>query len=123
MLLRPLAAQWFEVTVPKADADDTMEALARHAEVQFEWPADPEAPAHLERLREFVTRYRDLAFRFARFWPPPTYTKRCCDLPLETEARIAVNRIEHCSTPSARRWRNTTGYGLNKPKQTTGSPS
>jgi V/A-type H+-transporting ATPase subunit I len=95
MLLRPLAAQWFEVTVPKADADDTMEALARHAEVQFEWPADPEAPAHLERLREFVTRYRDLAFRFARFWPPPTYTKRCCDLPLETEARIAVNRIEH----------------------------
>lgn len=95
MLLRPLAAQWFEVTVPKADADDTMEALARHAEVQFEWPADPEAPAHLERLREFVTRYRDLAFRFARFWPPPTYTKRCCDLPLETEARIAINRIEH----------------------------
>jgi V/A-type H+-transporting ATPase subunit I len=95
MQFRPFAAQWFEVVVPRTDADDTMEALARHAEVQFEWEGDPEAPAPLDPLRQPLARYRQLADRYARFWPAPAYPKRCCDLPLETEARIALNRIEH----------------------------
>jgi V/A-type H+/Na+-transporting ATPase subunit I len=95
MQFRPFAAQWFEVVVPRTDADDTMEALARHAEVQFEWEGDPEAPAPLDPLRQPLARYQQLAERYARFWPAPAYPKRCCDLPLETEARIALNRIEH----------------------------
>jgi len=94
MQLRPFAAQWFEVVVPRTDADDTMEALARHAEVQFEWQGDPQAPAPLDPLRGPLARYRQLADEYARFWPAPTYPKRCCDLPLETEARLALNRIE-----------------------------
>ncbi len=95
MQFRPFAAQWFEVVVPRTDADDTMEALARHAQVQFEWEGDPEAPAALDPLRRPLARYRQLSDRYARFWPAPAYPKRCCDLPLETEARIALNRIEH----------------------------
>jgi V/A-type H+-transporting ATPase subunit I len=94
MQFRPFAAQWFEVVVPRTDADDTMEALARHAEVQFEWEGDPEAPTPLDPLRQPLARYRQLAERYGRFWPAPGYPKRCCDLPLETEARIALNRIE-----------------------------
>ena len=95
MQLRPFAAQWFEVVVPRDDAHDTMEALARHAEVQFEWPGDPQAAAALDPLREPLARYRQLADRYADLWPSPAFLKRCCDLPLETEARIALNRIEH----------------------------
>jgi len=95
MQLRPFAAHWFEVVVPRDDAHDTMETLARNAEVQFEWPGDPQASASLDPLREPLARYRQLAERYSPFWPAPGYPKRCCDLPLETEARIALNRIEH----------------------------
>lgn len=95
MQFRPFAAQWFEVVVPRTDADDTMEALARHAEVQFEWEGDSAAPAPLDPLRQPLARFRQLAERYGRFWPAPGYPMRCCDLPLETEARIALNRIEH----------------------------
>ncbi|MGE5152470.1 MAG: V-type ATPase 116kDa subunit family protein, partial [Bdellovibrio bacteriovorus] len=94
MPLRPFAAQWFEVVVPKTDADDTMEALARHAEVQFEWQGDPQTPAPLDPLHAPLARYRELAAQYGRFWPAPGFPKRCCDLPLETEARLALNRIE-----------------------------
>lgn len=94
MQLRPTAAQWFEIVVPRTDADDTLEALARHAEVQFEWEGDPHATANLDPLRPPIARFRELASLYARFWPPPSFPKRCCDLPLETEARLALNRIE-----------------------------
>jgi hypothetical protein len=40
MNLRPSPAHWFELIVPRADADDAMEALARIGRVQFEWKGD-----------------------------------------------------------------------------------
>lgn len=95
MQLRPLAAQWFQVVVPKTDAHDTMEALARHAGVQFEWQGDPQGARSLDPLRGPLARYRRLADQYARFWPSAPYPKRCCDLPLETEAGIALRHIEH----------------------------
>jgi V/A-type H+-transporting ATPase subunit I len=94
MQLRPFAAQWFEVVVPKRDADDTMEALARHAEVQFEWEENPKDSATLDPLRAPLARFGELALHYARFWPAPAFPKRCCELPLEAEARIALGRIE-----------------------------
>ncbi|MFZ0788716.1 MAG: hypothetical protein WAM94_03730, partial [Chromatiaceae bacterium] len=110
MHLRPLAAYWFEVVVPHGDAEDTMEALARRAQVQFEWQggsgtADPIAERslgqtggqtgnQLDNLRAPVARYRELSGRYAWFWPPLVYQKRCCDPPIEAAAKAALRRIE-----------------------------
>jgi V/A-type H+-transporting ATPase subunit I len=94
MALHPRAARWFEVVVPRADAEDTMEALARAGDVQFEWTGERSAAGDLEPLRACVDRYRTLAAEHADLWPPPAFEKRCCALPVETSAAAALRSIE-----------------------------
>jgi V/A-type H+-transporting ATPase subunit I len=94
MKLRPLAAYWFEVVVPHGDAEDTMEALARRAQVMFEWHGDNRPGEQIENLRPPVARYRELSGRYAQFWPPLLFQKRCCDPPIEAAAKAALRRIE-----------------------------
>lgn len=106
MQLRPAAAQWFEVVVPQGDADDTMEALARHAEVQFEWRGWLRKTTTFDALQGPLARFRALARDYASFWPRPAFPGRCCDLPLETEAGAALKRIEQ--------WRIAAGADLDQ---------
>ncbi len=94
MRLRPSPAYWFEVVVPRPDAEDTMEALARRAEVQFEWHGEHADRQQLAALRAPVGRYRILAERYAHLWPAPSFEKRCCDLPIEAAAAAALQQIE-----------------------------
>ncbi len=106
MQLRPVAAYWFEVVVPRGDAEDTMEALVRRAEVQFEWHGEGTTGEPIETLRPLVDRYRALASGHARFWPPPLFEKRCCDPPIESAAATALRRIE--------RWRAAAAHLLDQ---------
>ncbi len=94
MPLRPSAARWFEVVVPREDTDDAMEALARQGEVQFEWAGDLDPAGEIERLRDPVTRYRTIADAYAPHWPDPAFEKRCCELPVEAAAAAALRQIE-----------------------------
>lgn len=94
MPLRPSAARWFEVVVPKEDTDDAMEALAREGEVQFEWAGDLDPAGEIVRLRDPVARYRALADGYSAHWPDPRFEKRCCELPVEAAAAAALRQIE-----------------------------
>jgi V/A-type H+-transporting ATPase subunit I len=71
-----------------------MEALARRAEVQFEWHGDRRDAEQMDALRAPVARYRQLAGRYAEVWPDPVFEKRCCDLPIDAAARDALQHLE-----------------------------
>jgi V/A-type H+-transporting ATPase subunit I len=103
MKLRPSPAHWFEVVVPKGDADDTMEALARIGQVQFEWKGDQVDTAKFGTLRRCIERYRALAADHAELWPQPVFEKRCCLQPVEESARDALDRIEQWRSQAERR--------------------
>jgi V/A-type H+-transporting ATPase subunit I len=95
MNLRPSSARWFELVVPKRDAGDAMEALARHGEVQFDWSGGAGAGQTWEPLHRAVERYRALFQRYSVHWPPPEFAKRCCDDALDVVAESALQRLEH----------------------------
>jgi V/A-type H+-transporting ATPase subunit I len=95
MGLRPSSARWFEIVVPREDTHDTVEALARRGGVQFEWLGPRGATSEPERLRAPVARYRALAQDFARFWPAPVFERRCCTMPVEMSAKVALHRLIH----------------------------
>ncbi|MCU0833967.1 MAG: hypothetical protein MUC77_05960 [Chromatiaceae bacterium] len=98
MDLRPSAARWFEVVVPRVDADDAMEALARGGGVEFQWTGGKGAGGQLEPLRGPLARYRALAADYAAYWPEPVFAKRCCVLPIEVAMGAAIRQIERWYT-------------------------
>lgn len=95
MQLRPYGAYWFEVVVPYGDVEDAMEALARHAEVQFEWHGDHGARNQIDALQGPLALYRILSNQYARFWPPLVLRNRCCDPSIELALEAALARIHH----------------------------
>jgi V/A-type H+-transporting ATPase subunit I len=101
MGLRPSSARWFEIVVPREDAHDTVEALARNGRVQFEWLGARAASSEPQRLQEPLAHYRALARDYARFWPTPVFERRCCTLPVEMSAKVALHQLTH--------WRDAAG--------------
>jgi V/A-type H+-transporting ATPase subunit I len=95
MGLRPTSARWFEIVVPREDTHDAVEALAREGRVQFEWLGSRGASSEPQRLQEPISRYRALAMDYARFWPTPVFERRCCTMPVEMSAKVALHRIAH----------------------------
>jgi V/A-type H+-transporting ATPase subunit I len=95
MGFRPASARWFEIVVPREDAQDAVEALARQGGVQFEWAGTSAATGDPNGLSELIARYRDLARDYARFWPEPVFEHRCCTLPVEKSAKLAVHSLTH----------------------------
>jgi len=93
-VLRASPAQWFEIVVASENATETMEVLARHGQMQFEWTGEPNAASQLERLHGPLTRYRALAAEFSGYWPPPAFEKRSCMLPVEVAAEAAIQQLE-----------------------------
>jgi V/A-type H+-transporting ATPase subunit I len=94
MDLRPSAARWFEIVVPRVDADDALEALARRGGVEFQWAGGPGAGGQIEPLRGRLARYRALAADHSAYWPDPVFAKRCCVLPIEAAASAAIRQLE-----------------------------
>lgn len=94
MDLRPSAARWFEVVVPRVDADDALEALARRGGVEFQWTGGKGAGGQIEPLRGPLARYHALAADHAGHWPEPVFAKRCCVLPIEAAAGAAIRQLE-----------------------------
>lgn len=95
MGLRPSSASWFEIVVPREDTHDAVEALARHGGVQFEWLGTRAATSEPQRLREPIARYRALERDYGRFWPAPVFERRCCTMPVEMSAKVALHRLNH----------------------------
>ncbi len=101
MALRPSAARWFEIVVPREDAHDAVEALARRGQVQFEWLGTQGATSEPQLLHEPVARYRALARDYGHFWPAPVFERRCCTMPVETSAKVALHQIGHWQNAAA----------------------
>jgi V/A-type H+-transporting ATPase subunit I len=95
MGIRPASARWFEIVVPREDTHDAVEALARGGRVQFEWLGTRAATSEPQRLQEPIARYRTLARDYERFWPEPVFERRCCTLPMEMSASVALHQIIH----------------------------
>jgi len=106
MGLRPSSARWFETVVPREDTHDAVEALARGGRVQFEWLGARAAASEPQHLAEPLARYRALARDYARFWPPPVFERRCCTLPVEMSAKVALRQLSH--------WRAAAAGGLER---------
>lgn len=94
MALRPSAARWFEIVVPRADAGDAVETLARRGGTQFDWTGAPGQGGPTEPLAEPLARYHALASAYADLSPAPAYARRCCALPVELSAAAALRQIE-----------------------------
>jgi V/A-type H+/Na+-transporting ATPase subunit I len=71
MQLRPTQAQWFETYVPSEQAVAATEALAHTGVVQLELDPALAEPADGDRLRYFVSRFRELALAHADDLPSP----------------------------------------------------
>jgi V/A-type H+-transporting ATPase subunit I len=71
MQLRPTQAHWFETYVPSEQAVGANEVLARTGVVQLEVDPNQAEPADSDRLRYFVTRFRELAALHAGDLPAP----------------------------------------------------
>jgi V/A-type H+-transporting ATPase subunit I len=71
MQLRPTQAQWFETYVPSEQAVAATEVLAHTGVVQLELDPGLAEPADGDRLRYFVSRFRELATAHADDLPSP----------------------------------------------------
>lgn len=106
MAIRARAARWFELVVPRSDAGDAMEALAREGAVQFEWRGEQPASGAIGMLDEPLGRYRRLSAAYAHHWPEPVYRQRCCTLPVEASAEASIRQLE--------RWREQAAPKLDR---------
>lgn len=106
MVIRPRAARWFEVVVPRSDAHDALETLARRGVVQFEWRGERPATGAVGTLDGPLARYRALIGPYSRYWPQPLYQQRCCTLPLEDSVRASIRQVE--------RWLEQAGPALDR---------
>ncbi len=95
MGLRPSSARWFEIVVPREDTHDAVEALARNGRVQFEWLGAHAATSEPQHLHEPIARYRALERDYGRFWPARVFERRCCTLPVEMSAKVALHQLTH----------------------------
>lgn len=71
MQLRPTQAQWFETYVPSEQTVDATEALAQTGVVQLELDPGLAEPADGDRLRYFVSRFRELVAAHSGDLPSP----------------------------------------------------
>ncbi|HXQ31847.1 MAG TPA: hypothetical protein VN790_07795 [Steroidobacteraceae bacterium] len=71
MTLRPVAARWFEVLTDREHLGAVLECLAATRAVELEVTSASDSAAAVPDYREILVEYRELARRYAPYWPEP----------------------------------------------------
>jgi len=71
MALRARAARWFELLTAREELAGVLRCLAATGAVELESHTDVSAAHVLPQLRAALDEYRQLAQRYAQFWPAP----------------------------------------------------
>jgi V/A-type H+/Na+-transporting ATPase subunit I len=71
MALRARAARWFELLTAREDLAAVLRCLATTGAVELESHTDVSAAHVLPQLRAALDEYRQLAQRYAQYWPAP----------------------------------------------------
>jgi V/A-type H+-transporting ATPase subunit I len=69
--LRPYAARWFELLVPREVLTDTLQCLANTRSVELEAHSTTSAPLDLPDLHTGLQDYSHLAEKYGHYWPQP----------------------------------------------------
>ncbi|HEX9207443.1 MAG TPA: hypothetical protein VF851_04345 [Steroidobacteraceae bacterium] len=69
MMLRPVAAQWFELLTSRDELSAALDCLARTQAVQLQAYSQTETRLPMRDLRAVLDEYETLARRFAPWWP------------------------------------------------------
>ncbi len=69
--LRPYAARWFELLVPREVLTDTLQQLAKTRSVELEAHSTTSAPLDLPDLHSGLQEYSRLATKYGHYWPQP----------------------------------------------------
>lgn len=70
MGIRPQAARWFELLVPREELTKSLECLANTQAVELQTHSQPEQALQLPGLEPALDEYGDLARQFGAWWPP-----------------------------------------------------
>jgi len=71
MTLRPVAARWFEVLTDREHLGAVLECLAATHWVELEVTSAADSTGAVPDYREVLNDYRELARRYAAYWPEP----------------------------------------------------
>ena len=94
-MLRPVAARWFELLVPRASVSRALEALAETGAVQLDSPSESnEAFLDVPSIQEPLERFAALERRFQKYWPAPVLERPKRDRLLEQELAEALRRVD-----------------------------
>jgi V/A-type H+-transporting ATPase subunit I len=72
MILRPAAAQWFELLTSREELGAVLDCLAATGLVQLQAYSRSDSRLALPDLRNTLARYETLARRYGLYWPPPS---------------------------------------------------
>jgi V/A-type H+/Na+-transporting ATPase subunit I len=70
MGIRPQAARWFELLVPREELTKALECLAETQAVELQTHSQPEQALELPGLDAALEEYGELARHFGAWWPP-----------------------------------------------------
>jgi len=104
MALRAVGARWFELLTARDDLPAVLRCLAGTGAVELQSYADVSGAHVLPRLRAVLDEYRQLAQRYAPYWPKPngaTVTAEERHRAPEQLADVALQRL--------RAWANAAG--------------
>ncbi|MDH4012782.1 MAG: ATPase [Chromatiales bacterium] len=100
--LRPYAARWFELLVPREVLTDTLQQLAKTRSVELEAHSTTSAPLDLPDLHSGLQEYSRLATKYGHYWPQPQASGR--EVPQDPEivlekALATLQRWEKSAEP------------------------
>ena len=71
MILRPVAAQWFELLTSREELGAVLDCIAQTRSVQLQAYSQSESRLPLDELRSILTEHETLARRYGPWWPAP----------------------------------------------------
>lgn len=71
MILRPVAAQWFELLTSRDELGAVLDCIAQTRSVQLQAYSQSESRLPLDELRSILTEHETLARRYGPWWPAP----------------------------------------------------
>ncbi len=93
--LRPYAAHWFELLVPREVLTDALQHLARTRTVELEAHSTTSAPLDLPDLHSGLQEYSRLVTKYGHYWPEPRASAAVAPQDPERVLEQALARLRH----------------------------
>jgi V/A-type H+-transporting ATPase subunit I len=94
MMLRPAAAQWFELLTSREELGAVLDCLAATGLVQLQAYSRSDSRLALPDLRDTLARYETLARRYGQYWPAASMRAPDRDYHVIEVPRAACERLE-----------------------------